>query len=74
MRRALVAEGDCNIFAARGYDLKKLYHHPELGVLLNLTPGGVMWLSGDLERNVHVLRAGKEAGATALCALIYRVA
>ena len=66
--------GQVRIFVARGYDLKKLYHHPELGILhgVSLTPAGTVPLDGHPERRVHVLRGDGVGGASALYALVYR--
>lgn len=62
------------LFVARGYDLKKLYHHPELGVLhgVPLVPGGTAPLPSSPARVVHVLKAGSPGGTSAVYALLYR--
>lgn len=58
------------LFVARSYDLKKLYHHPEIGVLrgFDVVNGGVGRLP-ELDRApVHLLRSrtGRGLGAYAL--------
>ena len=67
-------KGQVRIFVARGYDLKKLYHHPELGILhgVSLVSEGALPLDGHPDRRVHVLRADRPGGTSALYALVYR--
>lgn len=66
-------QGEVGLFVTRGFDMKKLYHHPELGVLrgnvfaaqqTQALPGG-----GDGEW-VHVLRH-ESAGPSVVYALVY---
>jgi len=66
--------GQVRIFVARGYDLKKLYHHPELGILhgVSLVSAGAVPLEGHPDRRVHVLRSDRPGETSALYALVYR--
>ena len=66
--------GQVRIFVARGYDLKKLYHHPELGILHGVTvvSAGTAPLEGHPDRLVHVLRAERAGQTSALYGLVYR--
>jgi hypothetical protein len=62
-----------SLFVARSFDMKKLYHHPELAVVdgLDLKPGRVETIDapgGPID--VHVLE-GEQAGLVAY-ALLYR--
>ncbi len=58
------------LFAARSYDHKRLYHHPELAVLygMDFKDEGINWLPGSPEVPVRLLRKriGKGAAAYAL--------
>jgi hypothetical protein len=65
-------QGRLTIFAARGSDLKKLYHHPELGALhgrsfdrVRLVP-----LDADATRPMHVLQ-NDTTGDSAIYVLLY---
>ena len=55
------------LFAARSYDYKKLYHHPELGLShgSNLKEEGIVMLPGDPEIPVFVLRSSSGSGIDA---------
>ena len=55
------------LFAARSYDYKKLYHHPELGLShgSNLEEEGIVMLQGDPEIPVFVLRNNSGRGIVA---------
>ncbi len=70
-RDYLPPEGErIRLFAARSYDHKRLYHHPELAVLygMDLEDGGIHWLPGSPEIPVRLLkkRIGTGVGAYAL--------
>lgn len=58
------------LFVARSYDLKRLYHHPEIGILrgVDLKEGWIKRLPGMPEVPVHVLvsRTGKGLAAYVL--------
>ena len=58
-----------SLFVARGFDLKKLYHHPELGVLRGRSFAPLRESSIDGEP-VHIL-ANTTDGESAVYALIY---
>ena len=60
------------LFAARSYDLKRLYHHPELAILygIDLKDEGVHWLPGSPEVPVRLLRKRSGKGA-AVYTLLY---
>ncbi len=60
------------LFAARSYDLKRLYHHPELGILYgtDFRDEGIHWLPGSPEVPVRLLRMRSGRGAAAY-ALLY---
>ena len=60
------------VFVARSYNLKRLYHHPELGVLHSRDLGRptVVKFTGRSPMSVHVLRANAERGV-AVYALLY---
>jgi hypothetical protein len=65
--------GSVRLFVARSYDLKKLYHHPELAVLhgTDLRPGGIARLRiGTDDLPVHLLDGPKGRGVAAY-ALLY---
>jgi hypothetical protein len=64
--------GRLTVFAASGSDLKKLYHHPELGVLHGRSFDRVRLLSldDDPARPMHVLQ-NSTAGDSAIYALVY---
>lgn len=55
------------LFAARSYDWKRLYHHPEIGILrgVDLAPGGVHALPGVPGMQAHLLRSRAERGLAA---------
>ena len=59
------------LFAARSYDYKKLYHHPELGLShgSNLEEEGIVMLQGDPEIPVFVLRNNSGRGIVAYALL-----
>ncbi|MFC1630592.1 hypothetical protein ACFL2N_01490 [Pseudomonadota bacterium] len=59
------------LFAARSYDYKKLYHHPELGLShgSNLNEEGIVMLQGDPEIPVFVLRNNNGHGIVAYALL-----
>jgi hypothetical protein len=61
--------GDVSLFVARGFDLKKLYHHPELGVLRGNSFEPLRRATIDGEP-VHVLQNLAD-GDSAVYALIY---
>jgi len=63
-----VGTGEVRLFAARSYDAKRLYHHPELAVLRGLGPesAGRAGLPGRPDVPIHVLttaRAGQRGVA-----------
>jgi len=62
--------GSIGLFVARGFDMKKLYHHPELGVMRGhqFEPQRTQVLDGDADQVVHVLQgaAGQESAAYVL--------
>jgi hypothetical protein len=64
--------GTVTLFVARGYDLKKLYHHPELGVLRgrSFQPLRHETLAGGDEA-VYVLENLTGEGESAVYALVY---
>lgn len=64
--------GKVTLFVARGYDLKKLYHHPELGVLRgrSFQPLRHETLPGGAEA-VYVLENLTGEGESAVYALVY---
>lgn len=66
---APAAQRQVSLFVARGFDLKKLYHHPELGVLRgnSFQPLRTAEVDG---RPVHVLQNVGD-GDSAVYALIY---
>lgn len=55
------------LFVARSYDLKRLYHHPELGLShgADLKSEGVFMLHGKSEIPVHLLQSRSERGLVA---------
>lgn len=55
------------LFVARSYDLKRLYHHPEIGVLrgVDLRKGGIDQLPGMPDVPVHVLKSQTGKGLAA---------
>ncbi len=55
------------LFAARSYNLKRLYHHPELGVLRGVDMGRATasTMPGSDGKPIHVLRARVGAGLAA---------
>ena len=57
----------------RSYDLKALYHHPELAVAYGTSFEGarVEVLPGSPDIPVHVLRTGRESGPAAMYVLHY---
>lgn len=57
--------GDVLVFVARSYDLKRLYHHPELAVAYgtDLREEGTSRLAGMKDVPVHVLRGQAREGA-----------
>ena len=61
--------GDVSLFVARGFDLKKLYHHPELGVLRGRSFEAQRSTVVD-GRPVHVLQNATD-GESAVYALVY---
>ncbi|AMY10067.1 hypothetical protein LuPra_03295 [Luteitalea pratensis] len=65
-------KGDVGLFVARGFDMKKLYHHPELGVLRGRTfaPADTMALSDKPDQIVHVLQSASSQ-ESAVYALIH---
>ena len=58
---------EIRLFAARSYDYKKLYHHPELGLShgSNLEEEGVLMLPGDPDIPMFVLRNSSGRGIVA---------
>lgn len=60
------------LFVARSYDLKRLYHHPEIGILhgVDLKKEGMELLSGRPDVLVHVLR-GRSGKGMAAYVLLY---
>jgi len=66
--------GHVSLFISRSYDLKRLYHHPELAVAYghDLHEAGIQPLAGMTEVPVHVLRGNADQAASlALYALLY---
>jgi hypothetical protein len=65
--------GDVVLFAARSYDLKRLYHHPELAVAYgnDLREAGTTRLAAMEEVPVHVLRGEAPNPGLAIYALMY---
>lgn len=66
---APAGQGQVSLFVARGFDLKKLYHHPELGVLRGNSFHPLRTADVD-GQPVHVLQ-NVAAGDSAVYALIY---
>lgn len=66
---AVPEAGEVSLFVARGFDLKKLYHHPELGVLRgnSFQPLKRAWVD---RRPVHVLENVAD-GQSAVYVLVY---
>ena len=67
-RRYFYGRGkSARLFAARSYDLKRLYHHPELGILygIDLKDEGIHRLPGSPEVPVRLLRRRTGKGAAA---------
>jgi hypothetical protein len=62
---------EVRLFAARSYDYKRLYHHPELALSYrsNLKKEGVVMLSGDPEIPVFLLRDKRGYGVVAYALL-----
>lgn len=56
--------GDVRLFAARSYDPKKLYHHPELAILrgIETSPAPMSHLPGRPDVPMHVLGALHSSG------------
>ena len=66
--------GEIRLFVSRSYDLKRLYHHPELAVAYgeDLRDAGTARLPGMTDVVVHVLRGnGGQGTGLALYALLY---
>lgn len=65
-------EAPVRLFVARGYDQKKLYHHPELALSYgsNLRADGTRTLPGEPAIPVHLLRSRERDGLVAY-ALLY---
>ena len=61
--------GEVSLFVARGFDLKKLYHHPELGVLRGRSFDALRSAVVD-GRPVYVLENATD-GESAVYALVY---
>ena len=61
--------GEVSLFVARGFDLKKLYHHPELGVLRGRSFDALRNAVVD-GRPVYVLQNATD-GESAVYALVY---
>lgn len=61
--------GQVTVFVARGYDMKKLYHHPELGVLRGRSFEPLARADVD-GHPVHVLR-NTDRGDSGVYALVY---
>lgn len=61
------------LFVARSDDLKRLYHHPELGVLsgTDLRDEGLIHPPDRRDMPVRVLRGTKEAGGLVVYSLLY---
>lgn len=59
-----------SVFVARGYDLKKLYHHPELGTVRGTSFRTHQLVRLSAAQPVHVLR-NDAAGPSVVYALIY---
>lgn len=70
-RTYAVGGDEVGVFVVRSFDMKKLYHHPELGVLRGNTfqPGHALTL-GDASQTVHVLQ-NTTSGASAVYALVH---
>ena len=69
-----VGTEEVRLFAARSYDPKKLYHHPELAVLRGLEPesAGRAWLPGRPNVPIRVLTtSGRGRKGIAVYALAY---
>jgi hypothetical protein len=75
MERRYAAKGgrDVLLFVTRSYDLKRLYHHPELAVAYgyDLRDAGTTPLPAMQDVPVHVLRADAPNASLALYALLY---
>lgn len=69
IERRYIGPGGENVllFVARSYDLKRLYHHPEIGILrgVDLKKEGIKRLSGMPGVPVHVLKSRNEKGLAA---------
>lgn len=66
--------GEVTLFVSRSYDLKRLYHHPELAIAYghDLREAEIQPLAGMATVPVHVLRDGGNQGTgLALYALLY---
>ena len=52
---------DVTLFAARSYDAKRLYHHPELALLrgTQTTPAGIVRVPGAGHIPLHVIKTGR---------------
>ena len=55
------------LFVARSYDVKRLYHHPEIGVLrgVDLKKEGIERLGGISDVPVHILKSRRGKGLAA---------
>jgi hypothetical protein len=60
------------LFVARSYDIKRLYHHPEIGVLhgVSFADEHIVHLRGIADAPVHVLQA-QTGGGCAAYVLLY---
>jgi len=76
MERRYIGTGGKNIllFVARSYDLKRLYHHPEIGILrgVNLKKEGIKKLPGMPGVPIHVFKSRTEKGLAAYVLLYDR--
>ena len=72
-RRYTAGDDEVVLTVVRSYDLKRLYHHPELEVADGPSFGRPEQLfhEGDRQRPFHVLRAGGDSGALGIYALHY---
>lgn len=70
-----IGAGQVRLFAARSYDAKRLYHHPELAVLRGMDPKpvGRAHLPGRSDVPIHVLTtSSRRRKGVAAYALLYK--
>ncbi len=73
-RRYTNGRNQLTLFVARSYDFKRLYHHPELGVLhgFDFTDGGTVHVPARPDVPIHLLESLRAtAGSRAIYTLVY---